>query len=273
MQYLTHSCRTRSWRHTFRRLTFVAAMVGPLFAWSSVSWARKIGTNLGGCTGCHEKPGVAIVKLMPSTTSPGLGSALRLSVSVEAPAAKGGGLYLEARSISQEAPFIGQWNLIGGQGVRVLDGGVTHDMMPKAANNGKITFDVDWKAPISKSSVVFTVSGIAANLDDTHDGDAFGRATLSLAVGCNGGSDYWEDFDGDGFGSNDATPIKACDSAAGIAARKGDCLDNDKLFSPTAKEVCNGFDDNCMAKRMRGSRPWRYTAIVMVTGLVQARKP
>ena len=248
MQSSTYSYRKRSWRHTLRRLTFLVAILGPLVGWRSLSLARKMGTNLGNCNACHEKASNAVVKLMPSITSPGLGSTLKLSVSVEADAAKGGGVYLEARSFSQEAPLVGQWNLITGQGLRVLDGGVTHDRMPKAASNGKVTFDVDWKAPSSKSSVVFTVSGIAANLDDTHDGDAFGRASLSLAVGCNGGSDYWEDFDGDGFGSNEATPIKACDPAPGIAAKKGDCVDTDKTVLPSAKEVCNGFDDNCDGK-------------------------
>ncbi|MDX2019149.1 MAG: MopE-related protein [Deltaproteobacteria bacterium] len=218
-----------------------------VLAWAAnprTSWARKIGIGVTECGGCHEGGNKATVTLTPTNTKPALGDTVRFNVSIEAPNVKGGGMYLEALSTELEPKPLGTLTLVAGQGLRTEGQGVTHTM-PKLAVGGKVTFAVDWKAPASKAGAVINVSGIAANLSDTDVGDAFGKASATLAVGCDGGTDHWVDFDGDGFGSNDAAPVKACAPGPGLAAKKGDCNDTEKNVYPGVSESCNNVDDNC----------------------------
>jgi len=186
-------------------LGVIALQGGPL---GSAAWAKSEGIASTDCRGCHEATKDAVVKIVPSTTMPAFDQTVRLSVSIESPIAKRGGLYLEAMSIASPAALVGQYKLVAGQGTKLIEMGVTHDGVPKTAINGKVTFDIDWIAPKTKSSVVITVNAIGGNNAEKEHGDAFGRAR-------------------------------------GIANKKGDCNDNDKLTSPSAKELCNSLDDNC----------------------------
>ena len=52
------------------------------------------------------------------------------------------------------------------------------------------------------------------------------------------------DFDGDGFGQNDAV-VEPCAAPDGYVAQGGDCNDRDPALSPNANEQCDGMDKNC----------------------------
>ena len=55
---------------------------------------------------------------------------------------------------------------------------------------------------------------------------------------------FYEDLDGDGFGTGDST-TEACAPPDGYSAVDTDCDDADAAVNPDAAEVCNEADDNC----------------------------
>ncbi len=62
-------------------------------------------------------------------------------------------------------------------------------------------------------------------------------------IGCAGPAGdgaCFSDADADGYGVGEALPC-----AAGLAARGGDCDDDDAAVHPAAEEACNGADDDC----------------------------
>ncbi len=66
------------------------------------------------------------------------------------------------------------------------------------------------------------------------------------SVGC---SNFWPDKDADGYGSGGAAAAKClCGAIAGYVPQTGDCDDTNFAIHPGAKEICNGFDDNCDGK-------------------------
>ena len=54
---------------------------------------------------------------------------------------------------------------------------------------------------------------------------------------------YYQDFDGDGFGFG--TPSSLCANQTGYVNNAFDCNDFQALVNPVAQEICNGIDDNC----------------------------
>nr|WP_158247294.1 putative metal-binding motif-containing protein [Geothermobacter hydrogeniphilus] len=56
---------------------------------------------------------------------------------------------------------------------------------------------------------------------------------------------YFYDADGDGFGDSNNWKCKCLPSAPYSAPASGDCDDSRDFIYPGAKEICNGFDDNC----------------------------
>ncbi len=55
---------------------------------------------------------------------------------------------------------------------------------------------------------------------------------------------YYEDSDGDGYGSSKS--IQACSKPSGYVTNQDDCDDSDPNINPSAEEVCdNNVDDNC----------------------------
>jgi predicted lactoylglutathione lyase len=54
---------------------------------------------------------------------------------------------------------------------------------------------------------------------------------------------YYQDFDGDGFGFGSASSL--CASQSGYVNNAFDCNDFQAQISPVAQETCNGIDDNC----------------------------
>ncbi len=55
---------------------------------------------------------------------------------------------------------------------------------------------------------------------------------------------FYQDSDGDSYGLDDAA-IEACSPPDGYAPHGGDCNDEDPAVSPSADEVCDGFDNDC----------------------------
>lgn len=76
---------------------------------------------------------------------------------------------------------------------------------------------------------------------DGLDNDCDGEVDGEYAVG---GTIFYADVDGDGFGGS-AGAIVSCDEVEGYAAAAGDCNDADETVNPGADELCNQVDDNC----------------------------
>jgi hypothetical protein len=56
----------------------------------------------------------------------------------------------------------------------------------------------------------------------------------------------WRDEDDDGFGRRGSASVEACATALGYARNDDDCDDTDEGIAPTASEVCDGIDNNCI---------------------------
>jgi hypothetical protein len=59
-----------------------------------------------------------------------------------------------------------------------------------------------------------------------------------------GGSLFYADEDGDGFG-DPTTSAESCENAEGWVADSGDCDDDEETVYPDAPEVCDELDNNC----------------------------
>jgi hypothetical protein len=102
-------------------------------------------------------------------------------------------------------------------------------------------------------------ASVAGDCDDTR---ASVRPTApeicdALDNDCDGTTDehtvavpWYVDADGDGWGvvSADALPVDSCTPPDGRAIRIGDCNDSDADVAPTARERCNGIDDDCSGR-------------------------
>jgi hypothetical protein len=64
------------------------------------------------------------------------------------------------------------------------------------------------------------------------------------AVDETGGTTWYADTDGDGYGSV-ASAVTQCDAPAGYVSNATDCDDGRTDVSPGAPEVCDGVDDDC----------------------------
>lgn len=58
---------------------------------------------------------------------------------------------------------------------------------------------------------------------------------------------YYIDADGDGYGSNTASPVSNCAPIAGYVTNNLDCNDAVTAIKPGAVETCNSIDDDCDA--------------------------
>jgi hypothetical protein len=56
--------------------------------------------------------------------------------------------------------------------------------------------------------------------------------------------DWYEDADGDGFGTEESF-LKDCKQPAGYVDNDLDCNDDNQESNPNGKEICDGFDNNC----------------------------
>jgi beta-lactamase superfamily II metal-dependent hydrolase len=98
--------------------------------------------------------------------------------------------------------------------------------------------------------------GYAVRAGDCDDGDA--QVHPGIAERCNGldddcdegvdegleSSTWYRDADGDGWGV-EADPLEACAAPGGYADRTGDCDDLSAVTYPAARELCEGYDNDC----------------------------
>jgi len=77
---------------------------------------------------------------------------------------------------------------------------------------------------------------------DGRDEDCDGSVDEGPAIG---GTLYFPDTDGDGYGA-EGRGRPSCAPVAGQVALGGDCADRDPSVHPGAVEVCNGRDDDCV---------------------------
>ena len=74
------------------------------------------------------------------------------------------------------------------------------------------------------------------------DDDCDGLTDEEGAAGCIA---FFEDLDGDGYGTGDAGRCLCGPTGSFTASAGGDCDDGNLLVHPGAVETCNGLDDNC----------------------------
>ncbi|MDP2305038.1 MAG: MopE-related protein [Pseudomonadota bacterium] len=79
---------------------------------------------------------------------------------------------------------------------------------------------------------------------DDVDEDCDGLAD-DADLAADGGTLWYVDLDGDGFGDAADTGLAACDLPAGYVADNTDCDDTAASAYPGAPETCNGDDDDC----------------------------
>ena len=71
------------------------------------------------------------------------------------------------------------------------------------------------------------------------------------------GDDYFEDSDGDGFGSD--VLLRACSLPSGFVSISGDCDDGEPETYPGAPERCDGSDADCDGTPWSGTQAWLET--------------
>jgi hypothetical protein len=119
------------------------------------------------------------------------------------------------------------------------------------------TFGQEGAAAVPKCDVV---PGISANDLDCDDSDAQVNPgeieicdPLDVDEDCNGDADdadanpagelvFYQDNDGDGFGTTLLPTVQQCDVSAGLSALDTDCDDGRMLVNPGADEVCDAVD-------------------------------
>ncbi len=81
----------------------------------------------------------------------------------------------------------------------------------------------------------------AAETCNSYDDDCDGEVD---EVGASGGTSWYVDLDGDGYGDAGDTR-EACDVPDGYTADNTDCDDQRVDVNPSVAERCNGYDDDC----------------------------
>jgi Putative metal-binding motif len=229
-----------------RRLRIVcgAAAAFAALARPGTGWGHRYGIEATDCSGCHGGGATPTVTLTAVPDNPAVGQAVTLTVTISQTNGPVAGFYLTTvdPSLTTVEP-VGTFRAIEA-GTSADSGGVIHTM-PRTGSGGVTTFKATWSAS-TPTGALFLVNGMSANGDDTPRGDAPGRATLSITVGC-AGAPYYLDQDGDGYGTSDPgfPVVKACSAPAGYAARAGDCDDFNAAIHPGAAEMCDGKDNNC----------------------------
>jgi len=96
---------------------------------------------------------------------------------------------------------------------------------------------------------------VANNLDCDDSNNAVNPSATEIFDGIDNNCDnvidegfilttYYEDLDGDGYGSNISIQ-SVTNPGAGYSLISGDCNDNNNAINPGATEICDGIDNNC----------------------------
>jgi len=97
----------------------------------------------------------------------------------------------------------------------------------------------DLDSAVNPAGIEICNDGVDDNCDGLADDD---DPSTDLSTG----TEYWSDFDGDGYGDDELALIEACTLYSGLADTGADCDDTDPAVNPGAEEICNnGIDDNC----------------------------
>lgn len=200
--------------------------------------AHKNGIAALGCDGCHRGGKAPTVTLAASPTSPAVGDAVTVTVTVSQTNGPTAGFFLTTSFGA------GAFKAIE-SGTVASANGVTHTM-PRTGSGGQTTFKAQWTAS-QVTGVEFDVYALSANGDNTTGGDGAGAATLPVLVGCGAGHTYYLDQDGDGYGTLDPgyPPRQDCTLPMGYAATGGDCDDFHAMVHPGAPELCDSKDNDC----------------------------
>lgn len=83
-----------------------------------------------------------------------------------------------------------------------------------------------------------TINPAATEICDGKDNNCDGNTDES------GGTVYFQDADGDGYGNADM-PSQSCSIPAGYVSNGADCDDNNAAIHPNALEICDLADNNC----------------------------
>lgn len=219
---------------TRRGLAGVVAIAAALLSPSHAA-AHSGGQPGPGCVGCHGGGDVDIALVTaPSTIDPG--QTVTVTLTLSAPGSAVAGVFVEAD--------VGTLETLGGEGLATVAAGLTHSA-PKPMSGGAVSFDFLWTAPGQPGAVRLSISALAANGNGSSSGDHGDDADLDLVFGCSA-QQYFLDFDGDGYGRDDAPRLGCAGTPpANHAAEGGDCDDTRDSVHPGADELCNQRDDDC----------------------------
>jgi hypothetical protein len=89
----------------------------------------------------------------------------------------------------------------------------------------------------------------------------FDAAAKWLAASSGAETEWYRDWDGDGFGDA-ADRVLACAAPAGYVADPRDCNDRAPRIHPGAVEICNGLDDDCDSEVDEDATATRRAALI-----------
>lgn len=218
-----------------RRLAIPISTAMAIVAHAPLARAHSAGQPNPGCVGCHGQGDYGITaSANPASFAPG--EQVSLTVTIAPGFGDNAGVFIAANE--------GTLGVVGGQGLAAVPAGLTHTS-PKSLSGGQASFTFSWTAPGTPGAVRFDVSTLVGNGNGGSGGDAADRAYFDFVYGCEPAT-YYEDSDGDGFGTSDQ-PLIHCNTTmpSGYAAAPGDCNDNKDGVYPGAVEYCNQQDDDC----------------------------
>ncbi|RKG84009.1 putative metal-binding motif-containing protein [Corallococcus terminator] len=123
--------------------------------------------------------------------------------------------------------------------------GDPQEMNARVPEEGKLDVGFTVKATDTDKDGYF--SAYPEDLEATAGNDCNDNNENSYPGIANDGLTNWyRDADGDSFGDEKATPVRACKQPAGFVKDAKDCNDANALIHPaTLEQLCDGVDDNC----------------------------